>query len=145
MSDYSLEWWLLLATISIYICYQDVLRRIISNRSCCAVFAVCSVLCFLTDNYAATVYIVPIFLIGFVLFILKAIAAGDVKLFAAFSVAISPEYLLLTVVSILIFGGMVGCTQWFLEKNCRSIKSQYGVPYGVPICIGSLLGIAASI
>lgn len=144
MSDFLFKWWLLLATISCFICYKDISERIISNRACTVILVICSAICVLTKNYHAITYFILIFVVGFILFLLKVIAAGDIKLASAFSIAVNPKYQLLVITIILLLGGVIAFSQLLWGKY-RSNKNINGVPYGVPICIGYLLGIAASV
>ncbi|PMH46901.1 hypothetical protein BCU68_01360 [Vibrio sp. 10N.286.49.B3] len=77
----------------------------------------------------------------------RIIAAGDIKLLTAFSLAISPVYLPLTLVIITFIGGVMGIGYYLYGKwsgNEKAVR-QRGVPYGVPICLGCLFGIAASL
>ncbi|KXO09540.1 Type IV prepilin peptidase TadV/CpaA [Moritella sp. JT01] len=72
------------------------------------------------------------------------IGGGDAKLLFAFSIAIAPNYLLLTIMLIIFVGGLQAAIlilfSWFKREPYTR-----GVPYGFAICIGSLFGIAASI
>lgn len=89
---------------------------------------------------------IPVLGIGALLFYFNIMAAGDSKLLAAFSLMISPSYFLLTVFIILSAGGALAISQWVISQitgNANWVNK--GVPYGVPICLGSLLGIAASL
>jgi len=83
---------------------------------------------------------------GFVLTRLNIIAAGDIKLMAAFSIAIKPEFLTFTFLVIIFIGGLIGVLYLVMKLlyGDRYIKNE-GVPFGVPISVGSLLGIAASL
>ncbi|MGR6831652.1 A24 family peptidase [Aliivibrio wodanis] len=144
MGDLLFKWWLLLAAISCFVCYKDISERMISNRVCIAVFVMCSVFCVLTKNYHAITYSILIFIVGFTLFLINIIAAGDIKLASAFSIAVNPKYQLLVITIILLLGGVIAFSQLLWGKY-RSNKNLNGVPYGVPICIGYLLGIAASV
>ncbi|CAH0540338.1 A24 family peptidase [Vibrio marisflavi] len=141
-----MKWWLLLAIISLWICYRDITQRTITNKSCIAVLFVTTLILVEQGNYESIKYSLVIFLVGVFLFLIKIIAAGDVKLISAFSLAIVPKYLLLTIVIILLLGGILAIGQviWIKSRG-KSIKTNTGVPYGVPICIGCLFGIAASI
>ncbi|MDD9158205.1 prepilin peptidase [Aliivibrio sp. S4TY2] len=144
MSNLLFKWWLLLATISCFICYKDISVRVISNRMCMMVLALCCVICILINNYNAVQYSILIFIIGFILFLMNIIAAGDIKLASAFAVAVNPKYQLLVITIILLLGGVIAFSQLLWGKY-RSNENLNGVPYGVPICVGYLFGIAASI
>ncbi len=108
------------------------------------VFIICIMIGVVTDNYENIFYPAIIFITGFVLFSFNIIAAGDIKLAAAFSIAVNPKYQLLVITIILLFGGIIALGQ-LAWKKCKTNEKIDGVPYGVPICIGYLFGIAASI
>ncbi|ACH65319.1 conserved hypothetical protein [Aliivibrio fischeri MJ11] len=87
-----------------------------------------------------------ILFVGFILFKFNIIAAGDIKYYAAMSLMIEQQYLLLVTCIILCLGGLQAYCQYCIYKltgNERWIER--GVPYGVAISIGSLFGILASI
>ncbi|MBL4828541.1 MAG: prepilin peptidase [Aliivibrio sp.] len=137
---------IMLIILSLYISYSDVRYRIISNLTVISVAVISVILLFANDNNKFYQHLLPIFVIGFVLFKLKWIAAGDVKLFAAFSLAISSDHLLSSLHIILLSGGVLAvfCLMYQgINRHNRSIIK--GIPYGVAICIGSLFGIAASL
>ncbi|RBW66583.1 prepilin peptidase [Vibrionales bacterium C3R12] len=142
----SVIWWLLLAAISLFICYQDITKRTISNRVVFFVMSVCGILYFQHGVFESVFVTVGILFVGFVLFNLNIIAAGDVKLLSAFSLAITPQYLPLTLFIITLLGSLLGVACYLYAKctNYNKIMGN-GVPYGVPICLGCLFGIAASL
>lgn len=74
------------------------------------------------------------------------IAAGDIKLMAAFSIAIKPEFIALTLLVITFIGGLISVLYLIAKFVCKEkyIRNE-GVPFGVPITVGSLLGVAASL
>lgn len=139
-------WWLLLATISLFICYQDITKRTISNRIVFFVMSICSIIYFQHGVFESVLYAVGILFVGFVLCNLNIIAAGDVKLLSVFSLAIAPQYLPLTLFIITLLGSLLGVA-YYLYAKCTDYKKIMGngVPYGVPICLGCLFGIAASL
>ncbi|MDN3698531.1 prepilin peptidase [Vibrio cortegadensis] len=139
-------WWLLLTTISLFVCYQDITKRTISNRVVFLVMSLCSILYFQHSVFESVLYAVGILFVGFVLFNLNIIAAGDVKLLSAFSLAITPQYLPLTLFIITLLGSLLGVA-YYLYAKCSDYKKIMGngLPYGVPICLGCLFGIAASL
>ena len=76
--------------------------------------------------------------VGAVLFYFNALAAGDSKLLAAFSLMVSPNMMLLAVNVIFFAGGILAITQWILGKTTSNPEwINRGVPYGVPICLGA--------
>lgn len=87
-----------------------------------------------------------ILVVGFFLFLLKVIAAGDIKLLAALSLAIKPEFIVLSLCCVLVLGGVVALMYliYGFLTDLQKVR-QRGIPYAIPICLGSLLGIAASL
>ncbi|MUJ25691.1 prepilin peptidase [Aliivibrio fischeri] len=144
MNNHSMIWWTLLFTISCIICYQDITRRTISNQMCIIVLIICICLVIKSGNYSSLYYSLIIFIGGFVLFIKKIIAAGDVKLISSFFIAINQNYQLLTFTIILLTGGVISIIL-LIHKIINEKNTTMTVPYGVPICIGCLFGIAASL
>ncbi|WP_235630819.1 A24 family peptidase [Aliivibrio fischeri] len=137
-------WWALLFTISCIICYQDITRRTISNQMCIIVLIICICLVIKSGNYSSLYYSLIIFISGFILFIKKIIAAGDVKLISSFFIAINQNYQLLTFTIILFAGGVISIVL-LIHKVINKENTTITVPYGVPICIGCLFGVAASL
>ncbi|MUJ37168.1 prepilin peptidase [Aliivibrio fischeri] len=144
MNNDSIIWWTLLFTISCIICYQDITKRTISNKFCSVVLFICIYLVIKSGNYSSLYYSLIIFTGGFVLFIKKIIAAGDVKLISSFFIAINQNYQLLTFTIILLAGGVISIVL-LIHKVINKQNTTMTVPYGVPICIGCLFGIAASL
>ncbi|MCL9780817.1 prepilin peptidase [Vibrio sp. S4M6] len=146
MTAWIIAWWLSLATISCYIGYLDLRYRKIPNTLSLIVFLISVVISLHIKNGGNIMYVAMIFLVGFVLFLFNIIAAGDIKLLCSFFVAISPTYSPMVLFVITFLGGIMGCIQLiWLKANKKNLKESSGVPYGIPICIGCLLGIAASI
>ncbi|MFA1562336.1 A24 family peptidase [Aliivibrio fischeri] len=148
MKDIFFFWWLLLATISLIVCFYDIKKRVISNKVCLIIFLICSVICYFMQNYDSYKYTLSIFTVGFILFRLNIIGGGDVKLMLSFSIAVLPKYQLLTIVVILFGGGLMAIGQLIylkiLQISQMDAKSR-GVPYGVPICVGYLFFISVSL
>ncbi|MGF1698363.1 A24 family peptidase [Vibrio lamellibrachiae] len=140
-------WWLtVLAAMATYACYSDCKYREVSNRLvlCIALWN----LSLLEFHGEAQQLIQPlaVLLIGSVLFKLGLLAAGDSKLLSAFSLVIAPQFFSITVVVIGVLGGVLAVSQWVIGRLTGDVSwTQRGVPYAVPICLGSLLAIAASL
>lgn len=137
-------WWLL-AIISVFVCYTDIKKRKIENTITIVIFFLCAVKLIVMNNYAPIPYSIMVLVFGFVLHTFNILAAGDTKLFFAFSLAILPEFLPLTLFIITALGGVlaVGYYLYGLCTDLDKVKKR-GIPYGVPICLGSLFGVAAS-
>lgn len=146
MGSIAVTGWLALAALAFFICYQDISKREISNHIVLLVSAISFMLLLNQQNYAVLPYSALLLLSGFILFQLNIIAAGDIKLLTAFSLAINPQYLLLTLVLIGFCGGALGGGYYLLGllTDLEKVK-QRGIPYGIPICAGCLFGIAASL
>lgn len=137
---------IVITILSFYISYCDVRYRVISNITVISVAIISVILLFISNNNPSYQHVLVIIVIGFVLFNLKWIAAGDVKLFAAFSLAISSNYILLSFYIIVVSGGVLAIICLIYQRiYCHNRKIIKGVPYGVAICIGCLFGIAASL
>ncbi|MUK62156.1 prepilin peptidase [Aliivibrio fischeri] len=146
MNNDSIIWWTLLFAISCIICYQDITKRTISNKLCTVVLFICIYLVIKSGNYSSLYYSVIIFIVGFILFMRKMIAAGDVKLISSFFIAINQNYQLLIFTIILFVGGLIAISMLIYKRIDGNYNNKImTVPYGVPICIGCLFGIAASL
>ncbi len=137
---------IVMTILSFYISYRDIRYRIISNITVISVGVISLILLNITNNNTSYQHLLVIIVIGFVLFKLKWIAAGDVKLFAAFSLAISSRYIVLSCYIIVLSGGVLAILCLIYQRiYCHNRNIIKGVPYGVAICIGSLFGTAASL
>lgn len=140
-------WWLaLLTTLCIYVCYTDIRYRVVSNQSIIWMFPLCLLMLINHGHYTSIVITGCIIVIGFTLFMYNIIAAGDIKLVATLSLAIKPEYILLSICIMLFLGGGVAILYliYGMFTNLYKVRIR-GIPYAIPICLGSLLGIAASL
>ena len=135
--------WLVLTTLSSLTIYYDIKERTISNYYCFLISLTCSVIFF--SSYLSLQFVMPLVIFGggVVLSTKRWLGGGDTKLFAAYSTAILPENLFITVLLILIIGGVVSLC--CLIKNKWTKSADRGVPYGVAIVIGSLFGIWMSL
>ncbi|QUM81970.1 prepilin peptidase [Moritella sp. 5] len=136
--------WLLIATFSIFICLSDFKRRQITNLHCMCIFVLCFLIFIQHYDHLNIINSTLVLIIGFTLNRFNMIGGGDVKLLFAFSIAIAPNYLLLTVMVILFIGGLQAVILFLLSWYRKEAYTR-GVPYGFAICVGALLGIAASI
>ncbi|MEZ8881258.1 prepilin peptidase [Vibrio lentus] len=140
-------WWLIiLAAISLSVMYEDIISRRISNFRCLLLLMVTLPVFLLHGQSISLFYSVGVVVIGVVLNKISVLGAGDSKLLAAYSLAIKPEYLYPILLLIICFGGLLSLGYYIFEKikNTETVN-QRGVPYGVPICLGSYLGVLASL
>lgn len=132
--------------MSVYICYTDVRQRQIANNAVVVVALLCLSILLVNQQYPALMFSFIILVVGIGLFVLGVIAAGDIKLLAAFSLAIKPEYLLMALGLIVLLGGIlaIGYLIYGAITDLKKVR-QRGIPYAIPICLGCLFGIAASL
>jgi len=88
-----------------------------------------------------------VLVIGLGLFVFGICGAGDVKLLAALSLAISPNYWLVTLLLIALFGGLLAlvCLLYSWYYNKLDELKERGLPYGIAIASAGALGISASL
>lgn len=126
--------------------YQDIRYRRIPNGVVVIVALLGVLFVCQTEQYSHFYNPLIVLAFGTVLFYFNIMAAGDSKLLAAFSLMISPTVMLLAVNVIIFAGGILAIIQCGLSRLTNNTAwTNKGVPYGVPICLGSLLGIAASL
>lgn len=126
--------------------YQDIKYRKIPNGVALSVALLGVFFVLSKGEYSRALSSMVILVIGAVLFQLRILAAGDSKLLAAFALMIAPQHLPLTIWLIVTLGGVLALTQWLVSQiGIHPAGMERGVPYGVPICLGSLFGIAASL
>lgn len=135
--------WLSIVALSIGIILSDIRQRRICNLYCLLVALTCSAFYFYFYSKLQVAIPLTTLLIGIVLGLKGWLGGGDTKLFAAYSTAILPENFFITVLLILIIGGVVSLC--CLMKNKWTKSADRGVPYGVAIVIGSLFGIWMSL
>lgn len=131
---------------NIYAVFHDIKNRKISNNIVFIIMIIGFFSIFVKGGMSYLLSPLIILFVGFILFKFNIIAAGDIKYYAAMSLMIEQQYLLLVTCIILCLGGLQAYCQYSIYKltgNERWIGR--GVPYGVAISIGSLFGILASI
>lgn len=104
--------------------------------------------CLYVDNFQISVMINAglILLIGFLLFSVNVIAAGDIKLLVVMSLAIEPQYLSAVLLCMTLCGGLLALIYYVygIFTDMAAVRHQ-GIPYGIPISISGYIGIAASL
>ncbi|MCG9582865.1 prepilin peptidase [Vibrio tubiashii] len=139
--SYKLEWLILLATLSLFAIYIDINERKISNRVCFLIAIVSFGYAYL---YSEVQIISPviILLVGLLLSQFNILGGGDSKLFGAYSIAIEPQVLPIALITICLVGSLVSLA--YLIKKMLSRNTFSGIPYGIAISAGGLVGIVAS-
>ncbi len=122
----------------INVSYSDIKRRIIENK---IVVILCFILIMLTWLKYETIFILTpicVLLIGFVLFSLKVIGGGDVKLIATLTLSLPNDQIPSLFFFITLSGLLV--IIWGFLFHRKSITNN-GVPYGVAISLGYLVNM----
>ncbi len=126
---------ILVAFILAWISWSDISTRIISNKTVLVLFIALLPFCWIFYKQVFFIPAVVALIIGFLLFLLKVIGAGDVKLITVLMLAIPYEqmtsFLFLTSFS----GLLLVILGWLFFR--QNIKKQ-GLPYGVAISLGFL-------
>jgi tadV len=123
------------------LCYTDVHNRIISNRVVMALLFVVVPLSLLRYQSIFFIPALCTLFIGFVLFILHIIGAGDIKLISVLMLMIPYEQIIFFFFFTAIAGLLLIIIGWLFYR--KSIKAR-GLPYGVAISLGFLTNLALS-
>ncbi|WP_202933147.1 A24 family peptidase [Vibrio navarrensis] len=127
------------------IAIDDIKSRLIDNRAVVVLTVIILLGWFTQPNWHIWPYTLAIVLVGLLLFQLGVLGAGDTKLLAVISLGIDPAYMPLTLVGIVMVGGVMalGYLLYGLMTDLSKIR-QRGIPYGVPICLVGGLAIVVS-
>ncbi|NOI83647.1 hypothetical protein F0237_23635 [Vibrio tubiashii] len=136
-------WLCTLAILSLFIVIGDIFSRKIGNDLCMAVAVMSLFLSISTIGSPNIISPFVVLIFGVALTHLGLLGGGDSKLLAAYAIAIDPQNIPLTLFMITIVGGLVSVI--YLVINRFIHKTTEGVPYGIAIAIGGLLGVLASI
>ena len=112
---------IVLVCLLLRLCYTDVRDRVISNRVVALLFF--------------------IVVVGFVLFMLHVMGAGDIKLIAVLMLMIPYEQIIFFFFFTACAGLLLIIIGWLFYR--KSIKER-GLPYGVAISLGFLTNLALS-
>ena len=131
---------IVLVCLLLRLCYTDVRDRVISNRVVALLFfiVVPSLLQY------QSVFLVPallVLVVGFVLFMLHVMGAGDIKLIAVLMLMIPYEQIIFFFFFTACAGLLLIIIGWLFYR--KSIKER-GLPYGVAISLGFLTNLALS-
>ena len=131
---------IVLVCLLLRLCYTDVRDRVISNRVVALLFFIVVPLSLLQYQ---SVFLVPALLalvVGFVLFMLHVIGAGDIKLIAVLMLMIPYEQIIFFFFTACA-GLLLIIIGWLFYR--KSIKAR-GLPYGVAISLGFLTNLVLS-
>ena len=130
--------YLVLILLLIRLSWTDIKGRIISNKIILYLFLVIVPLAWIQyENIFVIPALIALF-IGFLLFSLKIIGAGDIKLIAVLMLAIPSDQVFSFFFFTTFSGLLVIIIGWiFFRKSIR----QDGLPYGVAISLGFLINL----
>jgi len=130
--------YLVLILLLIRLSWTDIKGRIISNKIILYLFLVIVPLAWIQYG---NIFVIPALIalfIGFLLFSLKIIGAGDIKLIAVLMLAIPSDQVFSFFFFTTFSGLLVIIIGWiFFRKSIR----QDGLPYGVAISLGFLINL----
>ena len=129
---------IVLICLLLRLCYTDVRDRVISNRVVALLFFIVVPLSLLQYQ---SIFFVPALVVGFVLFMLHVMGAGDIKLIAVLMLMIPYEQIIFFFFFTAIAGLLLIIIGWLFYR--KSIKAR-GLPYGVAISLGFLTNLALS-
>lgn len=85
------------------------------------------------------------FVVFFILWYLKVIGGGDVKLLCALIIGIQPELVTSTLIFIGFLGGVVVSIMYIIGKVVGFDSYKKGIPYGIPIALSCFIFSTVSI
>lgn len=139
-------WWSGVAIIFIYICVSDIKYRTINNRTIALInlWFVGYVLLFSQFQWLTVGTYVFVVLIGVILSYFNMLGAGDSKLMAAISLALTPYQFAYFVLLTFLIGGVLALFYLILSSALKKrVKvSEHGIPYGVAISIAGMFMLA---
>ena len=130
---------IVLVCLLLRLCYTDVRDRVISNRVVALLFFIVVPLSLL--QFQSLVPALVALVVGFVLFMLHVMGAGDIKLIAVLMLMIPYEQIIFFFFFTAIAGLFLIIIGWLFYR--KSIKAR-GLPYGVAISLGFLTNLALS-
>ncbi|CCO49650.1 putative Type IV prepilin peptidase TadV/CpaA [Vibrio nigripulchritudo SOn1] len=126
-----------LCILGIAICVSDIRHRRIPNKLVLLV-ALCTLPLAFNNGFIwdSLPYAVLLFVIGFVATVIGIWGGGDTKLLTAFAIGIHPDYLLLSVMSMFLLGGIQVIIMALYYRSLKTFREK-GIAYGIPIVISS--------
>ncbi|WP_425668987.1 A24 family peptidase [Vibrio owensii] len=123
---------------SVVVSISDIRKRIIRNWHVLIIAFLSAIIGWEYLTQANFLYLIALWVILFLVYFSRAIGGGDVKLIAAFSLALPPSDYLFAVVLTVAFGGLLSI--FYLVKDRLILRidkeKERGVPYGLAICVG---------
>lgn len=120
----------------IFVCYSDIIYRIVSNKIIITIVLNAIGIGFSINETVNLAIPLFVLLIGYIIFHFKFIGGGDVKLITALLLALTAEQSLDFILYTAMMGGVVMIIGLLVNK--KDIQ-QRGVPYAVAIAFGFLL------
>ncbi|MFT2099123.1 prepilin peptidase [Marinomonas sp. 2405UD66-6] len=120
----------------IKISIDDIYKRSVSHKSLFWLTGLLLLSWGFHFNLSVLPYTLAILVVGFGLFCLGVLGAGDTKLLAVLSLGVSPEFIPLMLYSVALLGGVLalGYLLYGLMTDLTKVREK-GIPYAVPISI----------
>ncbi|MBJ2145297.1 prepilin peptidase [Vibrio sp. IB15] len=127
-------------SILFFVCIFDWKHRKIPNNLN-KVALVVNLFVALSNGYLASSLPISIvcFAVGVLLWYLKVLGAGDVKLLAALIVGVQPNLVIAALISIGFMGGILVILMYVVGKVKRFNIYKKGIPYGIPIALSCFI------
>lgn len=126
----------------IWISWTDLRTRIITNR---AIFMTALLILLFGYILWGKIFIFPAIIslfIGFIMFMLNIIGAGDIKLISVLMLAVPPEEIISFLFFITIVGAVIALIGLVID---RAATKQKGIPYGIAIVGGFVINFSSNI
>ncbi|MGR5267052.1 prepilin peptidase [Vibrio astriarenae] len=134
--------WLLLTSLCLLVCVYDSKYRHIPNGFIVSILIVSLLL---YNPGVSLKYHILVGLFSCVLYALKVIAGGDFKLICALLPSVDPNYIVPTLCLIGLSGGGVAIICFLYDLRDNGWLKRRGLPYGIAISTGFIIGSAASL
>lgn len=132
--------------IIIYVCFSDGTNRKIPNNLNKIALAF-SILVALHNGHLMTSLPIAVlcFVVFFILWYLRVIGAGDVKLLCSLIIGIEPKLVTATLITIGFLGGILVSIMYLIGKIAGFDSYKKGIPYGIPIALSCFIFSTVSI
>ena len=125
----------IMVCLLLVVCWTDLRYRLISNRVIMALLLVIIPFSYLMYGTLSWLPAVLCLVIGFVLFLLNVIGAGDVKLLAVLMLAVPSSFAIFFLFLTACYGLLIIIIGWLFYR--QTIREK-GLPYGIAISTGFL-------